>query len=229
MLRNWNHKTSACHSQRSARRPLIKRHISWQPLLLRYELLEDRRMLAALTPAQVLKAYGIDQIQFAGVKGDGTGQTIAIIDGGDDSKFLDSTSANFSTSDLAQFDLAFGLVNPPSFRVIGETGGARPGYINISSISESGNTVTVTTATPHGLASGANVTIAEVGDARYDGSFININFISATQFSYTDNNNAGLPGSAGGTINNPVDTGETALDVEWAHAIALGQISCLSN
>ena len=55
-----------------------------------------------LTPAQVRHAYGFDQISFAnGVTGDGTGQTIAIVDAYDDPSFLNSTDPNFSTSDLA--------------------------------------------------------------------------------------------------------------------------------
>src|SRR5207249_4094592 len=37
-----------------------------------------------LVPAQVRHAYGIDQIGFNGVAGDGTGQTIAIVDAYDD-------------------------------------------------------------------------------------------------------------------------------------------------
>src|SRR5262249_36876999 len=55
------------------------------------------------TPAQVRHAYGFDQIHFGGVAGDGTGQTIAIVDAYDD-----PTIAN----DLVQFDRAFGLPNP---------------------------------------------------------------------------------------------------------------------
>src|SRR5437868_10829816 len=35
---------------------------------------------APFTPAQIRHAYGIDQIAFGSVQGDGTGQTIAIVD-----------------------------------------------------------------------------------------------------------------------------------------------------
>ncbi len=67
------------------------------------------------TPQQIRTAYGVSGISFDGTTGDGTGQTIAIIDGFDDPGLVDSTAPNFSSSDLAQFDKAFGLPNPPSF------------------------------------------------------------------------------------------------------------------
>ena len=50
---------------------------------LAVECLEERVTPSLLTPAQIRKAYGIDNIQFPGssgsITGDGTGQTIAII------------------------------------------------------------------------------------------------------------------------------------------------------
>jgi subtilase family serine protease len=70
-----------------------------------------------LTPAQISRAYGIDQISFLGgaIAGDGRGQTIAIIDAFDNTQFVSSTSPGFNLSDLHQFDLAFNLPDPPSF------------------------------------------------------------------------------------------------------------------
>ncbi len=53
------------------------------------------------TPAQIRTAYGINNIVIGGVTGDGTGQTIAIVDAYDDPAFPDSTSSGFSSSDLA--------------------------------------------------------------------------------------------------------------------------------
>ena len=53
------------------------------------------------TPAQIRAAYGINNIIFGAVTGDGTGQTIAIVNAYDDPAFVDSTDPNFSTSDLA--------------------------------------------------------------------------------------------------------------------------------
>src|SRR5207302_3738915 len=60
------------------------------------------------TPSQVRHAYGFDQITFSGgtVTGDGSGQTIAIVDAYDDPNIA---------ADLATFDAQFGLPAPPSF------------------------------------------------------------------------------------------------------------------
>lgn len=71
------------------------------------DTLESRTLFSAFTPAQVAHAYGFDQIAFINssgqsVKGDGSGQTIAIVDAYDD--------PNVAT-DLAIFDNAYGLSN----------------------------------------------------------------------------------------------------------------------
>jgi hypothetical protein len=191
----------------------------------RLELLEDRIVPAPspLTPGQVTHAYGLDQIRFGGTIGDGAGQTIAIIDAGDDSALLNSGASNFNTSDLYQFDHLpeIHLPDPPSFTVIGENGGPRPTY-NASSIAtatESGNVVTITTTAPHGFTRFEQVVITGAG--AYNGSF-QITSVTPTTFTYTDT--PGLTNSSGGTATpqNPVNTLETTLDVEWAHAIAPG-------
>jgi hypothetical protein len=74
------------------------------------------------TPAQLDDAYGINNIKFGSVTGTGAGQTIAIIAAYDDPMFVSSTSANFSSSDLAVFDQKMGLPNPPSFKKVDEYG-----------------------------------------------------------------------------------------------------------
>ena len=188
------------------------------------ESLEARVVPAVpmLLPAQVRHAYGVDSINFGGATANGAGQTIAIIDPGDDSAMVNSTSANFNTSDLAVFDASTGLPDPPSFTVIGETGGARPTYnaSNIATATESGTTVTITTTAPHGFTLFEQVVITNVGVAGYNGSF-QILSVTPTTFTYKDTV-SGLANSTGGTATpqNPVSTGETALDVEWAHAMA---------
>jgi hypothetical protein len=77
------------------------------------------------TPAQIRHAYGIDAISLPSssgpVAGDGTGQTIAIVAAFDDPEFVDSSSPGFANSDLHQFDLQFGLADPPSFTNINST------------------------------------------------------------------------------------------------------------
>ncbi len=67
-----------------------------------------------VTPAQMRQAYGINTITFGGITGDGTGQTIAIVDAYNDPTAL---------TDLPAFDAYFGLANPPSFKVLDEFGG----------------------------------------------------------------------------------------------------------
>ncbi len=79
------------------------------------------------TPPQIDTAYGINGILFGSVKGDGSGQTIAIVDAYDDPAFVDSTLAGkpnpaFSTSDLGEFDQTFGLPDPPSFAKYNQSG-----------------------------------------------------------------------------------------------------------
>ena len=66
-----------------------------------------------LSPAQLRHAYGIDNIKFGSVTGDGSGQTIAIIDAYDD--------PNIAT-DLQAFDQQFSLPDPPSFTKVNQDG-----------------------------------------------------------------------------------------------------------
>ena len=73
-------------------------------------------------PQQIQTAYGVNQIKFGGITGDGTGQTIAIVDAYDDPAFLDSTNTKYSSSDLAQFDAQLGLPDPPSFTKFNQSG-----------------------------------------------------------------------------------------------------------
>ena len=75
------------------------------------------------SPTQIEDAYGINDISFNGVTGTGAGQTIAIVVAYDNPNLVDSTDPSFDTSDLHNFDVAFGLPDPPSFRKIDQTGG----------------------------------------------------------------------------------------------------------
>jgi len=68
-----------------------------------------------IAPAQIIGAYGLNLVMFGGVQGDGTGQTIAIVDNGDNPGFLNSSDPNFATSALGQFDSFYGIPNLPSF------------------------------------------------------------------------------------------------------------------
>jgi hypothetical protein len=67
-----------------------------------------------LSPSQVRTAYGVNQIAFTGsVVGDGSGQTIAIVDAYYDPNIQ---------SDLGKFDAQYGLAAPPSFTQFVESG-----------------------------------------------------------------------------------------------------------
>ncbi len=151
MQGNSGSRFTARRAQFSRRQKVLARLKLKKRTAFQYESLEDRRMLSItplLTPSQIIKAYGLDQIQFAnGVQGNGKGQTIAIIDAGDDPFFFDTGSTGFAGSDLHQFDHMYGLPDPPSFKVVGANGlsGSRPNFDGtITAISEMGTTVTVT-------------------------------------------------------------------------------------
>ncbi|HEV3416195.1 MAG TPA: S53 family peptidase, partial [Pirellulales bacterium] len=71
-----------------------------------------------LTPTQIRHAYGFDQITFGSVQGDGTGQTIALIDAYDSPTIA---------SDLHNFDAywtahGYNLPDPPSFSRVAQDG-----------------------------------------------------------------------------------------------------------
>src|SRR5262245_32128425 len=73
---------------------------------------------AGYTPAQIRRAYGLDAITFpavdsSAVVGDGSGQTIALIE---------MYHHPYIESDLAEFDRMFGLPSPPRFTVINQAG-----------------------------------------------------------------------------------------------------------
>jgi hypothetical protein len=73
------------------------------------------------TPAQIRRAYGLDQISFGGTPADGRGTTIAIVTAYD--------SPNIE-ADLATFNATFGLPAPPSFRKVNHNGGTvLPAYL----------------------------------------------------------------------------------------------------
>jgi subtilase family serine protease len=79
--------------------------------------LDDRCLLSALTPAQITHAYGLDAVTFSSggqtIKGDGSGETIAIVDA-----FHDP----YLASDLHTFDQQFGL-NDPALAQVDLAGG----------------------------------------------------------------------------------------------------------
>ena len=75
-----------------------------------------------MTPAEIRGVYGTNNNSFPSGIGDGTGQTIAIVDAYDDPDLVDSSALGYFTSDLVRFDQTFGLPNPPSFTKLNEYG-----------------------------------------------------------------------------------------------------------
>jgi hypothetical protein len=102
------------------------------------------------SPGQISQAYGFNQITFRNgtVRGDGTGQTIAIIDAYDQPNIA---------SDLATFDATYGLPDPPSFTKVNQSGGtnypgADPSW---------GLEITLDVEWAHAMAPGANILLVE--------------------------------------------------------------------
>ena len=108
------------------------------------------------TPAQLRHAYGFDQITFSNgtIQGNGTGQTIAIIDAYDTPTIA---------AELAAFDAALGLAAPPSFKRVAQDGSTN--YPSTDSSGPGTNNWELETALDvewaHALAPGANILLVE--------------------------------------------------------------------
>jgi subtilase family serine protease len=116
-----------------------------RPLL---EPLDDRCLLSGLSPAQVLSAYGLGGISFtapsgATVNGDGSGETIALVEA-----YHDQSLA----SDLQYFDRSFHLPDP-SLQVVNQAG------VRTNSDWAAEETLDVEWA--HAIAPGANLLVVE--------------------------------------------------------------------
>ncbi len=113
------------------------------------------------TPAEISQAYGL-----TGINGNGAGQTVAIIDGGDAPNLVSSNDPNFDSSDLHQFDLQFNLPDPPEFLKLDAFGGTNFPTNPPSGTSSDGQAVDTLETTQdvewvHALAPGANIILLE--------------------------------------------------------------------
>ncbi len=155
------------------RRGKAGKHVSRR---LSLEPLEERRLLTTVTcpieyepittssidptPAQMEGAYGVNNIKVGSVVGNGAGQTIAIIDVGNENSI--STQAAVY-SDLEGFDAYYGLPNPPSFQVLNENGGTSlPAYNSGWSGEEA-----LDMEWAHVMAPQANIILFEASDSLY--------------------------------------------------------------
>jgi subtilase family serine protease len=116
------------------------------------------------TPAQIANAYGLNDVSL-----NGAGETIAIVDAYDDPDLVDSTAPNFDSSELHQFDVEFGLPDPPSFTKVGQTGGAPPTATDSSGEWEGEEALDVEWA--HATAPGANIILVEADSSSNEGLF----------------------------------------------------------
>jgi hypothetical protein len=143
-------------------------------------------------PDQVRRAYGFDQIRFGAVRGDGTGQTIAIIVAYDNPVIR---------HDLAEFDRALGLPDPPVFSKVNQSGstvlpGADPkGTWDLESALD--------VEWAHALAPGARIVLVEAQSATFDDLNAAVDFarhlpgVSVVSMSYGGGEFAGENGDDG--------------------------------
>ncbi|MEX0677546.1 MAG: proprotein convertase P-domain-containing protein [Pirellulales bacterium] len=108
------------------------------------------------TPAQLRHAYGFDQIFFDGgtLEGDGTGQTIAIVN---------AYHAPTAAADLAAFDAYFGLPAPASFVQVDQNGGTNYPGTNSGWALETALDV----QWAHAFAPGADILLVEANSATF--------------------------------------------------------------
>jgi subtilase family serine protease len=104
------------------------------------------------SPAQVQAAYGFNNVQFGSVKGDGSNETIAIVDAYNDPNIL---------SDLARFDSQFSLPAPPSIKVVNQNGGTSLPSANRGWATE----IALDVEWAHAIAPGANILLVEASSA----------------------------------------------------------------
>src|SRR5262249_41943798 len=117
------------------------------------------------SPQQISQAYGFNQISFSNgtIKGDGSGQTIAIVD---------AYSQPNIASDLATFDSTYGIAAPPRFTVVNQTGGTSLPTSNTSwGLEES-----LDVEWAHAMAPGASILLVEANSSNWMDLFAAVNY-----------------------------------------------------
>jgi subtilase family serine protease len=120
---------------------------------------------AGFSPSQISQAYGFNQIAFdnGAIQGDGSGQTIAIVDA--------YNQPNIA-GDLQTFDSAYGLPAPPSFQVVNENGGS-----NLPAADQSwGLEISLDVEWAHAMAPGANILLVEADSSSYSDLIAAVNY-----------------------------------------------------
>jgi subtilase family serine protease len=115
---------------------------------------------AGFTPAQMRQAYGIDNITFfGGIKGDGKGMTIAIVDEGHVPTVVSDANAFSSRFGLPLFNVAGG----PILKVVNQNGSTVPSTMPATDQPASVET-SLDVQWAHAIAPAANILLVEVND-----------------------------------------------------------------
>ena len=120
---------------------------------------------SGFSPAQIRTAYGFDQVYFQNntIVGDGTGQTIAIVN---------AYHTPNAASDLAAFSAYYGLPNAPSFVQVDQNGGtAYPATQGGWALETALDVQWV-----HALAPGANILLVEANTANFSDLFAAVDY-----------------------------------------------------
>ncbi len=177
---------------------------------LNLERLEERVVLAAsFTPAQIAQAYGFNQISFnsGAIRGDGTGQTIAIIDAFSDPNI---------TQDLNSFDKLYGLTSSNSPTLYQNYGDATS-FLSVIPYTPNGGTVgaantdwaleeSLDVEWAHAVAPGAKILLVEAQTAN------STDLYPAAQYAATLPNVSVVSMSFGATF-----SGESGFDSNFSH------------
>ncbi len=113
---------------------------------------------SGITPAQMRQAYGANQVMFGSVVGNGSGQTIAIVD---------AYNQPDIASDLTAFDNYFDLPAPPSLTVVNQNGATSPLPQNAGN-SGWGIEISLDVEWAHVIAPGASILLVEANAASDD-------------------------------------------------------------
>ena len=138
-----------------------------EPLIAQPETVTYPSPRGGFAPAQIGHAYGFDAINFlkggVSIRGNGAGQTIAIVNGFGDPQIV---------NDLSVFDSTFGLPAPPSFKTVGQNGGAVPGNSDELWALE----VSLDVESAHALAPAANILLVETNTGSFNDLFAGVRF-----------------------------------------------------
>jgi subtilase family serine protease len=158
--------------------------------------------IQGFTPSEIKNAYDSGNITFDNgtAKGDGSGQTIAIVD---------AYNAPYIVSDLGIFDAQFGLSAPPSLKIVNENGGSKLPPTNADWAGE----ISLDVEWAHAIAPGANILLVEASSATYNDLLAGVNY--ARHASGVSVVSMSWGGSEFFSFNGSEFTGETQYDPDF--------------